>query len=189
MHTHNDHHGSSESESDTTKSSNKAFDPVCGMSLALPAKYSLAYREKNFHFCSISCKVKFTADPARYLKPEPQTPEPPAAEKHSETIYTCPMHPEIRQSQPGSCPKCGMTLEPVIPELEEEENPELISFSRRFWWTLPMTIIVTILAMFGHNMNLMDSTTQTWVELLLSLPIVLWAGWPFFSPRSVVHYQ
>ncbi|MDP2248196.1 MAG: heavy metal translocating P-type ATPase, partial [Nitrosomonadales bacterium] len=90
------------------------------------------------------------------------------------------MHPEIRESQPGSCPKCGMTLEPVIPELEEEENPELISFSRRFWWTLPLTITVAILAMFGHNMNLMDATTQTWVELLLSLPIVLWAGWPFF---------
>ncbi len=104
----------------------------------------------------------------------------PAVEKKFAATYTCPMHPEIRKSQPGSCPKCGMTLEPVILELEEEENPELISFSRRFWWTLPLTITVAILAMFGHNMNLMDSTTQTWVELLLSLPIVLWAGWPFF---------
>ncbi|MDZ4099472.1 MAG: copper-translocating P-type ATPase [Methylophilaceae bacterium] len=115
-----------------------------------------------------------------YLKSEPEKDEPAVSEKNLATIYTCPMHPEIRQTQPGSCPRCGMTLEPVIPELEEEENPELISFSRRFWWTLPLTITVAILAMFGHKMNLMDATTQTWVELLLSLPIVLWAGWPFF---------
>jgi Cu+-exporting ATPase len=96
-------------------------------------------------------------------------------------VYTCPMHPEIRQSQPGNCPKCGMTLEPLLPVTDEEENPELLDFQRRFWWTLPLTVVVTVLAMFGHQLALFSITTQTWVELVLSLPIVLWAGWPFFS--------
>jgi Cu+-exporting ATPase len=90
------------------------------------------------------------------------------------------MHPQIRQNQPGNCPICGMSLEPLLPELEEEENPELVDFQRRFWWTLPLTTVVTVLAMFGHKFNLLESQTQTWVELFLSLPIVLWAGWPFF---------
>ncbi len=69
------------------------------------------------------------------------------------TIYTCPMHPEIRQDRPGNCPKCGMTLEPVLPTLEEGENAELVDFQRRFWWTLPFTVVVTLLAMFGHRLG------------------------------------
>jgi Cu+-exporting ATPase len=96
------------------------------------------------------------------------------------TIYTCPMHPEVRQGHPGNCPKCGMTLEPVLPSLEDEESPELADFQRRFWWTLPLTAIVTLLAMFGHRWGWMAMATQSWLELLLSVPIVLWAGWPFF---------
>jgi Cu+-exporting ATPase len=96
------------------------------------------------------------------------------------TVYTCPMHPEIRQDHPGSCPKCGMTLEPVLPTLDEDENPELTDFSRRFWWTLPLTVIVTLLAMVGHRLQWFGMGLQSWVELGLSLPIVLWAGWPFF---------
>ncbi len=95
------------------------------------------------------------------------------------TIYTCPMHPEIRQDHPGNCPKCGMTLEPLIP-LDEEDNSELIDFQRRFWWTLPLTLIVTVLAMFGHRLGWFAMATQSWIELVLSLPVVLWAGWPFF---------
>ncbi|MDE2615653.1 MAG: copper-translocating P-type ATPase [Burkholderiales bacterium] len=93
------------------------------------------------------------------------------------------MHPEIRQNQPGSCPKCGMTLEPLLPIADEgdDENPELRDFQRRFWRTLPLTVVVTILAMFSHQLALFSIATQTWVELVLSLPIVLWAGWPFFS--------
>jgi Cu+-exporting ATPase len=90
------------------------------------------------------------------------------------------MHPEIRQDHPGNCPKCGMTLEPVLPELDADENQELKDFSRRFWTTLPLTVTVAVLAMFGHRLALLDPGTQTWVELVLSLPIVLWAGWPFF---------
>ena len=89
------------------------------------------------------------------------------------------MHPEVRQDHPGNCPKCGMTLEPIIP-LDEEDNSELKDFQRRFWWTLPLTVVVTFLAMFGHRLGWFDMKTQTWVELVLSLPVVLWTGWPFF---------
>jgi Cu+-exporting ATPase len=95
-------------------------------------------------------------------------------------VYTCPMHPEIRLDHPGNCPKCGMSLEPVIPDLADDDNPELRDFTRRFWWTLPLTVVVTTLAMFGHRLELMEIRTRTWVELILAIPIVLWAGWPFF---------
>jgi Cu+-exporting ATPase len=90
------------------------------------------------------------------------------------------MHPEIRRNAPGNCPICGMALEPLLPGLEDEDNPELVDFSRRFWWTLPLTVVVTTLAMFGHRFGWMSPATQSWVELVLSIPIVLWAGWPFF---------
>ncbi len=105
------------------------------------------------------------------------------------TIYTCPMHPEIRQDHPGTCPKCGMTLEPVMPTLEDEEDPELRDFQRRFWWTLPLTVAVTFLAMAGHRVPGLEIGLQTWLELALSLPIVLWAGMPFFTRglQSVVN--
>ena len=89
------------------------------------------------------------------------------------------MHPEILQIGPGTCPKCGMALEPVMPELEEEDNPELRDFSRRFWWTLPFTVIVTVLAMGGHALSPFHGATQNWVELALATPVALWAGWPF----------
>ena len=99
------------------------------------------------------------------------------------------MHPEIRQDHPGDCPKCGMTREPVMPSLDDDANPELADFTHRFWWTLPLTVVVTVLAMFGHQLGWMAMTTQRWLELLLSLPIVLWAGWPFFlrGGQSVVN--
>ncbi len=90
------------------------------------------------------------------------------------------MHPEVRQSRPGSCPKCGMTLELVMPTLADDENPELADFTRRFWWTLPLTIVVTVLAMAGHRLQWFEMATQSWIELGLTVPVVLWAGWPFF---------
>ncbi len=107
----------------------------------------------------------------------------------TEPVYTCPMHPEVRQSHPGSCPKCGMTLEPLLPELGEQENPELKNFQHRFWWTLPLTIVITVLAMFGHSLAWFDMAVQSWIELVLSVPIVLWAGWPFFvrGAQSIVN--
>ena len=94
--------------------------------------------------------------------------------------YTCPMHPEVQQDKPGACPKCGMALEPEMPTLEEGESPELADFKRRFFWTLPLTVVVTVLAMTGHRLQLFEMATQSWMELVLTLPIVLWAGWPFF---------
>ncbi|HSB22441.1 MAG TPA: copper-translocating P-type ATPase [Burkholderiaceae bacterium] len=117
-------------------------------------------------------------------KPSATAPDTPDG-----TIYTCPMHPEVRQDHPGNCPKCGMTLEPVMPSLDDEQNPELRDFQRRFWWTLPLTIVVTALAMFGHRLGWFEMGTQSWVELVLSAPIVLWAGWPFFRRcvQSIVH--
>jgi len=96
------------------------------------------------------------------------------------TVYTCPMHPEVRQDHPGNCPKCGMTLEPEMPTLDEAQDPELRDFKRRFLWTLPLTVVVTVLAMAGHRLQWFEMQTQSWIELALTLPIVLWAGWLFF---------
>jgi Cu+-exporting ATPase len=107
-------------------------------------------------------------------------PAAPPAEGTAGTVYTCPMHPEIRQDHPGNCPKCGMTLEPVMPTLDEGEDPELKDFKQRFFWTLPLTVVVTVLAMAGHRLQWFEMGTQSWIELVLTVPIVLWAGWPFF---------
>src|SRR5215813_9424638 len=96
------------------------------------------------------------------------------------TIYTCPMHPEIRRPGPGHCPICGMALEPEMPTLEEEKNPELIDFGRRFWWTLPLTIASVALAMGASRLIPLGMTTLSWLELAIATPVVLWAGWPFF---------
>ena len=105
------------------------------------------------------------------------------------TIYTCPMHPEIRRSAPGHCPICGMALEPLMPSLDDDENPELADFSRRFWWTLPLTVIVVVLAMLGHRLAFVEPGAQSWIELVLSAPVILWAGWPFFvrGAQSVIN--
>jgi Cu+-exporting ATPase len=97
-----------------------------------------------------------------------------------QTVYTCPMHAQIRQPAPGSCPICGMALEPVMPSLDEGENPELVDFRRRFWWTLPFTALVFTLAMAGHLVFSMGLPGQSWIEFALSTPVVAWAGWPFY---------
>ncbi len=114
--------------------------------------------------------------------------KPASADAPPGTIYTCPMHPEVRQDHPGSCPKCGMALEPELPSLEEHDNPELIDFRRRFWWTLPFTVAVVALAMAGHRLGGLDGATRNWIELVLTLPVALWAGWPFYvrGVRSVL---
>jgi Cu+-exporting ATPase len=108
---------------------------------------------------------------------EPPAP-PPAAKPGAR--YTCPMHPEIVRDAPGSCPICGMALEPVMPSAHDEESPELRDFSRRFWWTLPLTLIVLALAMLGHRTDLLTADQRSWVELVLATPVVAWAAWPFF---------
>ncbi len=162
-----------------------AKDPVCGMNVTMAtAKHRLSHDGQEYYFCNPRCLDKFRSNPGQYLKPQPApAPVQPGA------IYTCPMHPEIRQDHPGICPKCGMALEPEMPTLDDEENPELQDFRRRFWWTLPLTVIVTILAMFGHRFHWFEANAQSWIELALSLPIVLWAGWPFFArgAQSIVN--
>lgn len=150
-------------------------DPVCGMRVTADSPHHAEHQGQSFHFCSSKCLGKFKADPEKYLAPKKLEDAAPAAG----TIYTCPMHPEIRQDHPGSCPKCGMALEPLMPSLEDD-NPELKDFSRRFWWTLPFTIIVAVLAMFGPQLGWFSMSAQTWIELVLSTPVVLWAGQPFF---------
>lgn len=158
-------------------------DPVCGMTITPPSQFQESYAGRTYHFCSLKCQQKFVAEPQRYADPQsaPTHQEHAATPTAQEGIeYTCPMHPEIRQLGPGTCPKCGMTLEPVMPALEEEENPELKDFTRRFWWSLPLTVIVTTLAMAGHSLQLFHGPTQNWVEFVLATPVTLWAGWPFF---------
>lgn len=178
-HAHHEHHHHGEREQPSSTQTEGLKDPVCGMAVTAQSEHHLSHQGQNYYFCSAKCQGKFAADPERYASPVAAAPV--SAPASIGTIYTCPMHPEIRQDHPGSCPKCGMTLEPLLPELEEEDNPELKDFQRRFWWTLPLTVVVTVLAMFGHQLNWFDMARQSWIELVLALPIVLWAGWPFFE--------
>ncbi len=159
-----------------TEDAGKVIDPVCGMTVdpATAKGGSAEHAGTTYHFCSQGCHSKFIANPQQYLGDKPPPVEAPAG-----TMYTCPMHPQIRQEGPGTCPICGMALEPEMPSLEEEDNPELIDFSRRFWWTLPLSVTVFLLAMFGHYFPALPVGTRTWLEFALSTPVVLWAGWPF----------
>ncbi|PCI77004.1 MAG: copper-transporting ATPase [SAR86 cluster bacterium] len=152
----------------------KLLDPVCGMSVDEDSPYRYNHSECSFYFCSAGCQEKFAGNPEKYLGNEEID-----IEADPRAWNTCPMHPEIRQRGPGICPKCGMALEPEAPSLEEEENPELIDFRRRFWWTLPLSAIVFVLAMFGHGRDWLPDGWQNWVELVLATPVVLWAGFPF----------
>ena len=163
-------------------------DPVCGMKVTAQSAHTLKREGRPYYFCSAKCQGKFAANPLQYLVSTATAVSAPAA---ADTVYTCQMHPEIRQDHPGNCPKCGMTLEPLLPELDNDNNPELRDFQRRFWWTLPLTAGVFVLAMFGHRLQWMDMSVQSWVELVLSIPIVLWAGWPFFSRgwQSVMNHS
>ena len=159
-------------------------DPVCGMTVdpATAKGGTATHAGQQYHFCSARCREKFVADPEQYLDRASAMPAATAASPAAPagTVYTCPMHPEIRQQGPGTCPICGMALEPEMPSLEDEENPELGDFSRRFWWTLPLSAVVLLLAMFGYSLPALPTTTRTWIELVLTTPVVLWAGWPFF---------
>ena len=153
------------------------IDPVCGMTVKPDSPHHAEHAGTEFRFCSAGCLARFVTDPAQYLATAPAEPVdvPPGAQ------YTCPMHPEILRDAPGTCPLCGMALEPVMPSLEDEENPELTDFRRRFWWTLPLSFLVFALAMFGHRTRLISVEARTWLELMLTTPVVLWAAWPFFQ--------
>ena len=155
-------------------------DPVCGMTMdPATSKHRFDYKGETFHFCSVGCRTKFAADPLAYLekdkRPKPAVPEG--------TIYTCPMHPEIRQVGPGSCPICGMALEPEVASLDAPPNPELAEMTRRFWIGLVLSLPPFILEMGGHLVGghgWVDPMLSNWIHLVFATPVVLWAGWPFF---------
>ena len=156
------------------------IDPVCGMTVD-PAKttHHTHHDGVEFHFCSAGCLAKFTADPAKYLSAAPRA-ESIAAPG---AMWTCPMHPEIRQEGPGTCPICGMALEPEEPSLDDGPNPELIDFTRRWWVSAVLAVPLLVLTMGSEllGLHLIDSAVSPWIQLALTAPIVLWAGWPFFS--------
>ena len=157
------------------------IDPVCGMTIdPTTSAHHAEHEGQAFHFCSAGCRTKFIGDPDRYLTTDPK----PGAPAPSGTIYTCPMHPEIRQEGPGSCPICGMALEPEMVTADAGPDPELIDMSRRFWIALALTVPVFALEMGGHAFNLhrfVAPGVSGWIQAALSTPVVLWAGAPFFA--------
>ncbi|MDB5650454.1 MAG: haloacid dehalogenase [Hyphomicrobiales bacterium] len=158
----------------------KVKDPVCGMTVdPATAKHRTEHEGKSYFFCSAGCRQKFEDDPKCYLHPESHAAAPPAPKG---TIFTCPMHPEIRQEGPGSCPICGMGLEPEMPSADSGPNEELVDMTRRFWIALPLTLPVFVLEMGSHllGMHWLPQQTSNWVQFALATPVVLWAGWPFF---------
>ena len=157
-----------------------ATDPVCGMKVTIAgAKHVARHDSQTFHFCCAGCRTKFEGDPQRYLSP--RAPEPPAP---AGTIYTCPMHPEIRQEGQGACPICGMALEPDLVSAEAEPNHELTDFTRRAWiggaLALPLFVIEMGAHLFGFHVPLPDGAGP-WVQFGLATPVVWWAGWPFLQ--------
>jgi len=142
--------------------------------------HKATFEGEDYFFCSAGCATKFTQDPARYTASTPQ----PAASAPAGTIYTCPMHPEIRQVGPGACPICGMALEPDVVTLDSGPNHELADMTRRFWVGLALALPVLAIEMGGHLTGLtmrLGGQTSAWIQFALATPVVLWAGWPFFE--------
>ncbi|MEO7132694.1 MAG: heavy metal translocating P-type ATPase [Vicinamibacterales bacterium] len=164
-------------------SSNEVVDPVCGMTISpADAVGTVEHGRHIYHFCSDSCIGRFRANPSEFvggMKP------PAISEGNADAEYTCPMHPEVRQKGPGSCPICGMALEPVNVTLEEQPNEELTDMTRRFWWSLAVTVPILgfMVAEFlpGDLLHRVPAGWRNWIELALATPVVLWGGWPFFQ--------
>ncbi len=182
----------------TTDTTQHVTDPVCGMQVD-PAKsnYRSDCQGETFHFCSAHCQIRFEDDPERYLSDGDRSDNSVAAGEPGENpgaIHTCPMHPEIRQQGPGSCPICGMALEPETVSRDDGPNPELLDMTRRFWIGALLTLPLFLLAMSGHFLGIdrwIAPQVNHWIQLLLATPVVLWAGKPFFVRgwRSVVDRQ
>jgi Cu+-exporting ATPase len=159
-----------------------SIDPVCGMRVdANATQHHAEHAKQTYHFCSAGCQTKFIADPLKYLsanKAEETAVSPPGV------IYTCPMHPQIRQDRPGNCPICGMTLEPLIATGEHVHNLELADMSRRFWAGLGLSIPVVLLGMLAEMLGLdrfIRPDLSQWIQFAFATPVVWWAGWPFFT--------
>lgn len=170
--------GGGKHEHSAPSGSAEFMDPVCGMSVDPNTELKTDYQQQTYYFCNPSCLDKFKGDPEFYLIPPDQRPVPEGA---ADMDYTCPMDPEIVQKGPGTCPICGMALEPMQPTLDDAPNPELVDFSHRFWMTLPLTLIVFVLAMGSHIHSFISPHIQPWIELVLATPVVLWAGKPFIE--------
>ncbi|NBW75577.1 MAG: heavy metal translocating P-type ATPase [Sphingomonadaceae bacterium] len=157
-----------------------AHDPVCGMTVDPHATpHHAEHGGHEFHFCSAGCRTKFIADPQRYLAPQPEAAVPEG------TMWTCPMHPEIRQDHPGPCPICGMALEPELVSADSGPSPELADMTRRFWIGLVLSLPVIVLEMGGHLFpalhHMVPLERSIRIQLVLATPVVLWVGWPFFA--------
>jgi Cu+-exporting ATPase len=154
------------------------IDPVCGMKVnPATAKHRFSYQGADYFFCGARCRERFAAEPDKFLAPKQPEPTAPAG-----AVYTCPMHPEVWQVGPGSCPICGMALEPEQVSLDDAPDPELIDMTRRFWIALALTLPVFTIEMGRHLglMHLMPPTWSNWISFALATPVVLWAGAPFF---------
>jgi Cu+-exporting ATPase len=182
-------HGHAHARGPGAPAAGSAKDPVCGMSVdPATARHSADFAGATYYFCCAGCREKFLAEPRRYVGEAPAEAAPSAP---AGTIYTCPMHPEIRQAGPGLCPICGMALEPATPAAETGPNPELVDMTRRFWVAAALAVPVAALEMAGHFANLdaiASRQAANWIQLVLATPVVLWAGWPFFvrGARSIV---
>ena len=170
-----------------------AVDPVCGMTVDPMTALSTEQDGHSYYFCSAGCRDRFRADPGRYLERSDAEMPRPAPPGEPEALYTCPMHPEVIRDRPGACPICGMALEPRIVAAERVANPELADMVRRFWVGAVLTVPLLVLAMGPHLLDfpsheLIAPQVSAWLQFLLSAPVVLWAGWPFFERgwRSIV---
>lgn len=158
-----------------------SLDPVCGMTVDVPSAHHHEFDSVSYHFCSAGCMSKFIADPGHYLRGEHRL--TPAVGEGANS-YTCPMHPEIEQDEPGDCPICGMSLEPTVVTLDDADNPELDDMTRRLWLSATLSLPVLVLAMgemAGLSFERLASPQGlTWLEFAFATPVVLWGGWPFF---------
>ena len=172
-------HGDGDQAVEVAPAIDQAIDPVCGMKVnPATAQNRFTYRGRDYFFCGKRCRERFEAEPEKFLGPREPAPPAPAG-----TMYTCPMHPEVRQPGPGSCPICGMALEPEQVSLDDAPDPELIDMTRRFWIALALTVPVFAIEMGRHLglMHLVSSVWSNWIALVLATPVVLWAGAPFFA--------
>jgi len=178
-HTHSHGHASHQREDRPPPTLTK--DPVCGMDVdPSTARFQATFDGRTFYFCSQNCHDKFKADPEQYVAASPAK-AAPAAEG---TVWTCPMHPQIRRSEPGSCPICGMALEPEMPTADDTPSPELRDMTLRFWVGTALAAPVFVLEMTAHLVDLhgvLSGQALNWIQLVLATPVVLWAGWPFFQ--------
>jgi Cu+-exporting ATPase len=166
----------------------EVVDPVCGMTISpADAVGEIEHGGHTYYFCNDSCLERFKANPAEFVGPGAAAERAASqAAADPEAEYTCPMHPEIRQKGPGSCPICGMALEPVNVSLEEQPNEELLDMTRRFWWSLALTVPILLVMVDellpGQPLHArIDARLLNWIELALATPVVLWGGWPFFE--------